>query len=173
MPTREGMRENRYLKPIAHRIFGNELWRFTRRSVPRGVALGMLAAFLIPVGQIFVAAFLALPVRANVPVAAVTTFITNPLTYPFWVVIANRLGNFLLQVDAMTHGAPLNEQVRSGFGEWMSWFLEVAGVTAFGFIVLAVVSASLGYVVSSVGWRLWIARKRRRRLTVRRIKPLD
>ena len=173
MPTRDGMRKNKYLKPIAHRIFGNELWRFTRRSVPRGVALGMLAAFLVPLGQIFVAAFLALPVRANVPVAAVTTFITNPLTYPFWVVIANRLGTFLLQIDAMTYGAPLNEQVRSGFGEWVSWFLEVAGVTAFGFIVLAVVSASLGYVVSSVGWRMWIVHKRRQRKLKASVIPLD
>ena len=170
MPTREGMQNNRYLKPIAHRILSPELWRFTRRSVPRGVALGMLAAFLIPVGQIFVAAFLALPVRANVPIAALTTFITNPLTYPFWVVAANKIGNFVLQVDAMTYGAPLNEQVRSGFGEWLSWFLEVAGVTAFGFIVLATVFGALGYVISSIGWRYWIGRKRRRALFV---KPLD
>lgn len=162
MPTREGMERNRYMRPIAHRVLRSELWRFTRRSVPRGVALGMLAAFLVPLGQIFVAGFLALPLRANVPVAAVTTFITNPFTYPFWIIAANKVGDFVLQIDAMTYGEPLNTQMRSTLGEWINWlFLEV-GLTAFGFAVLAIVFASLGYVISSFGWRYWISLKRRR-----------
>ena len=38
MPTREQMARNKYLRPIAHRFLTPELWRFTRRSVPRGVA---------------------------------------------------------------------------------------------------------------------------------------
>jgi uncharacterized protein (DUF2062 family) len=70
MPTREEMARNKYLAPIAHRFLSPELWRFTRRSVPRGVALGLFTAFIIPVGQIFLAAFLALPLRANVPLSA-------------------------------------------------------------------------------------------------------
>ncbi len=164
MPTREGMEKNRYLKPIAHRFLRSDLWRFTRRSVPRGVALGMLAAFLIPVGQIFGAVFMALPVRANVPIAAVTTFITNPFTYPFWIAAANQLGKFILRIDAMTYGQPLNTQIRSEFGEWLSWLVREAGVTAFGFLVLAIFFAALGYVVSSFGWRWWIGKKRQRRL---------
>ncbi|MEO1045472.1 MAG: DUF2062 domain-containing protein [Pseudomonadota bacterium] len=162
MPTREGMERNKYMRPIAGRVLRSELWRFTRRSVPRGVALGMLAAFLIPLGQIFVAAFLALPLRANVPVAALTTFITNPFTYPFWIVAANKVGDFILQIDAMTYGEPLNTQMRSTLGEWINWLFLEAGVTAFGFAVLAIVFASLGYVVSSFGWRYWIGRKRQR-----------
>ncbi|SIO06442.1 hypothetical protein SAMN02745824_2813 [Parasphingorhabdus marina DSM 22363] len=164
MPTRDGMRKNRYLKPIAHRFLRSDLWRFTRRSVPRGVALGMLAAFLIPVGQIFAAVFLALPVRANVPIAALTTFITNPFTYPFWIAVANQIGKFVLRIDALTAGQPLNEGMRSGLGEWLSWFVREAGVTAFGFLLLAIVFGALGYVISSVGWRWWVARKRAKRL---------
>lgn len=163
MPTREGMERNRFIRPFAGRVLRSELWRFTRRSVPRGVALGMLAGFLVPLGQIFVAAFLALPVRANVPVAALTTFITNPFTYPFWIVVANKLGNFVLRIDALTYGAPLNSQMAGDFGDWLSWFLELAGVTAFGFVVLGVLFGSVGYVVSSIVWRWWVMRKRKRR----------
>lgn len=164
LPTREAMAESRLIKPYAGRILRSEIWRFTRRSVPRGVALGLLAGFLVPVGQIFIAAFLALPVRANVPVAALTTFITNPFTYPFWVLAANKVGLFVLRIDAMTYGEPLGTQVRSEFGQWLSWFLEAAGVTAFGFVVLAIVFASFGYVISSFGWRIWIGRKRRAKI---------
>ena len=68
-PTREEMAENKYLAPIAHRFLSPELWRFTRRSVPRGVALGLFAAFIFPLGQILISTFLALPARANVPLA--------------------------------------------------------------------------------------------------------
>lgn len=164
MPTRAGMERNKYLKPIAHRILVSELWRFTRRSVPRGVALGMLAAFLVPVGQIFAAVFLALPVRANVPIAAITTFITNPLTYPFWIAAANQVGKFVLQIDAMTEAQPINTQMQSEFGQWLSWLVREAGVTAFGFLLFAIFFAVIGYVVSSFGWRWWIARKRKDRL---------
>ncbi|WP_260807101.1 DUF2062 domain-containing protein [Sphingorhabdus sp. SMR4y] len=165
MPTRAAMERNKYLKPIAHRFLRSELWRFTRRSVPRGVALGMLAAFLVPVGQIFAAVFLALPVRANVPIAAITTFITNPLTYPFWIAAANQTGKFVLQFDAMTSGQPINTHIQSEFGQWLSWLGREAGVTAFGFLLFAIFFAAIGYLVSSFGWRWWIARKRKGRLT--------
>jgi len=164
MPTRAGMERNKFLKPIAHRFLRSELWRFTRRSVPRGVALGMLAAFLIPVGQIFAAVFLALPVRANVPIAAITTFITNPLTYPFWIAAANQVGKFALQIDAMTAGQPINTHMQSEFGQWLSWLVREAGVTAFGFLLFAVIFAAAGYLISSFGWRWWIGRKRKGRL---------
>ena len=165
MPTRAGMERNKFLKPIAHRFLRSELWRFTRRSVPRGVALGMLAAFLIPVGQIFAAVFLALPVRANVPIAAITTFITNPLTYPFWIAAANKVGKFVLQIDAMTAGQPINTHMQSEFGQWLTWLVREAGVTAFGFLLFAIVFAAIGYLVSSFGWRWWIGRKRKGRLS--------
>ncbi|WP_246449514.1 DUF2062 domain-containing protein [Novosphingopyxis iocasae] len=164
MPTRDEMGRNRFLKPFADRVMRPDLWRFTRRSVPRGIALGMLAGFWIPVGQIFAAALLAWPIRANVPIAAATTFITNPITYPFWVVVANKLGRFILRIDAMTVGAPLNNQVQSEFGRWLSWLLREAGVTAFGMVVLGILFASVGYLLASFAWRFKQGKKRRGRL---------
>ncbi|WP_233397031.1 DUF2062 domain-containing protein [Qipengyuania sp. YIM B01966] len=163
MPTREEMERNKYLAPIAHRFLSPELWRFTRRSVPRGIALGLFAAFIVPVGQIFLSAFLALPARANVPLAALATFITNPFTVPFWLYIANRVGTLTLAIDAQTVGAANASLQRDWWGDF-GWFLETAGVTAFGFIVLAVVSAALGYAISGFVWRIVVARRRRARL---------
>ena len=163
MPSREEMARNKYLRPIAHRFLSPELWRFTRRSVPRGVALGLFAAFIIPVGQIFLAAFLALPARANVPLSALSTFVTNPFTLPFWLVVANQVGALTLKMDAFTGGVA-NDELASGRWGWVIDAFEVAGVTAFGFIVLSVVSAALGYVLSSLAWRFIVMRKRQRRL---------
>ena len=162
MPTREDMASNRWLAPIAHRFLSPELWRFTRRSVPRGVALGLFAAFIVPVGQIFLAAFLALPTRANVSLAALVTFITNPFTLPFWLMVANKVGAFVLKIDAATGGAAQAE-IASGRWQDFGWFLKTAGVTAFGFVVLSVLCAGAGYLVSGLVWRGVVARKWQRR----------
>ena len=167
MPTREGMAENRWLAPIAHRFLSPELWRFTRRSVPRGVALGLFAGFIIPVGQIFLAAFLALPARANVPLAALVTFVTNPFTLPFWLVVANKTGAFVLKIDAAT-GGTTHAEIDSGQWQKFGWFLETAGVTAFGFVLLSILTASVGYVLAGFIWRFIVARKRRRIRIARR-----
>lgn len=163
MPKRDEMARNRYLAPIAHRFLSPELWRFTRRSVPRGVALGLFSAFIIPVGQIFLAAFLALPARANVPLAAAVTFVTNPFTLAFWLWIANRVGAFMLRIDAATAQVA---SAKAGSSWWalVVDFFEVAGVTVVGFLVLAVISSAVGYLVSGAIWRFIVARKRAKRL---------
>lgn len=167
-PTREEMAQNKYLAPIAHRFLAPELWRFTRRSVPRGVALGVFAGFIIPVGQIFLAAFLALPARANVPLSALVTFITNPFTFPAWAVVANRLGSFILKIDQQATGGAAREEMASGRWAWLIDLFEGAGVTVlvtvFGFIVLAIVGAAIGYLLASFIWRYKVGRKRAKRL---------
>ena len=170
VPTREQLAQNRWLKPIAHRVLASELWRFTRRSVPRGVALGLFSGFILPVGQIPLAAFLALPVRANVPVAVVATFITNPFTFPFWIWVGNRIGRFLLQIDSLTHGEVLQTQLDGWLGEWLYWLMQQAGVTAVGLAFMAVVSAVLGYFITDRVWSWWVGKKWRRRLAIRRCR---
>lgn len=162
MPKREEMARNKYLAPIAHRFLSPELWRFTRRSVPRGVALGLFAAFIVPLGQIFLAAFLALPARANVPLSAAVTFVTNPFTFPFWVVVAKEVGELTLNIDAAV-GPGAAEQLADDRGILATSF-ELAGVTAFGFVTLAIVSSAVGYLLASFFWRFRVARKRKRRL---------
>ena len=162
MPTREELAGNRFLAPFAHRIVSPELWRFTRRSVPRGVALGLFAGLIFPIGHIFLAAFLALPTRANVPLAALMTFVANPITLPLWAILANRTGHAMLHIDRSV-GIGAARPLASDSGMLAGWY-ATAGVTAFGFVVLAVVVAALGYVVSGFVWRVMVSRRRRRRV---------
>lgn len=160
MPSREEMARNKYLAPIAHRFLSPELWRFTRRSVPRGVALGLFSAFIIPIGQIFLAAFLALPMRANVPLAALVTFVTNPFTIWLWFPVANRVGNFIIEIFPAT-GNEAAQQLQEG---WLEWAGEIAGATALGFVVLSVFAPLLGYFIAKSVWRVIVGRKRAKRL---------
>lgn len=169
LPTRAQMEKSRVMRPFASRVMRSELWRFTRRSVPRGVALGMLVGIIVPFAQILFASLMCLPVRANVPVAALTTFVTNPVTTPLIWVLGYKIGSWMLRVDAMTVVAPVNRAMeRSEFGDMLQWLTGATLVTAFGLVVLAVVSAAVSYLVSGFIWRFVVANKRKRKLHERR-----
>ena len=61
-PSREEVLESRWLKPFGKSIRRSDLWRFTRRSVPRGVAGGLFVGIflMIPGLQIVGAALLSM-----------------------------------------------------------------------------------------------------------------
>ncbi len=157
---REWLAQHRILKPVAHRFLSPELWRFTRRNVPRGVALGLFAGFVVPLGQIFLALVLAFTVRANVPIASGVTLITNPLTYPFWIWAANRVGHKVLTIAPETGQQLLQHDGLMS----LSGLFEAAGATVLGFMIFAAVFPPLGYVITKWVWRIAMGRRRKKRL---------
>jgi len=166
MPTRESLEQNRMLRPVAHRVLAPELWRFTRRSVPRGVALGLLVGIflLIPGLQIAGAALLALPFRANVPIAAAMTFLSNPATTPFLLAASYWIGSTLLGHSGnVTQIMALMER-HASVNEWLRWvFSETAPTLLFGLAILSIACAAVGYLVSGWLWRARMGRKWRHR----------
>jgi len=169
MPTREQMGQNRFIRPFGHRVLANHLWRFNRRSVPRGVALGMLVGIVIPFAQIIFAALLSLTVRANVPVAALTTFVTNPFTTPFIWAGAYQLGRWLLHIDAVLVGGPIDRLMHvTDAWQLIQWLTDEGKVLAFGLVVLALVAAVVSYIATGLAWSAWVQAKRRHRVASRR-----
>jgi uncharacterized protein (DUF2062 family) len=170
MPTRESLEQNRFIRPVAHRVLAPELWRFTRRSVPRGVALGLLVGIflLIPGLQIAGAALLALPFRANVPIAAAMTFLSNPATTPFILAASYFIGTRMLGgTGDMTQLMAMIER-HASISEWAHWLSsEAAPALLFGLSVVSVVSAAVGYLLASWMWRGRLARKWRHRAHLR------
>lgn len=166
LPTQESFESNRWLKPLASRILHSSLWRMTRRSVPRGVALGMFTGILIPMGQIPASAVLALPLRANVPAAALTTFFTNPFTTPFLLILYYKVGSWTLALFGSSAAAAKTNVVVDN--SWLHWLANDIGLpTAIGMAECSVIGGVLGYAVAAIGWRLWIAAKWKRRLRER------
>ena len=168
-PTRDSFERSPVLRPFAKRVFHPALWRFTRRSVPRGVALGLLVSIflLVPGVQIAGVALLALPVRANIPIGAAMTFLSMPATTPFILAASVYVGNSFLQLGTgsgrfmtlIESGAPLSA--------WMDWLASeaptavVEGVA--GLAIISIVAAAIGYVLAAWFWRWWISSKWRRR----------
>jgi uncharacterized protein len=166
VPTREQLERSRLLRPVAHRVLAPALWRFTRRSVPRGTALGLFVGIflMIPGIQIAGAALLALPFRANVPIAAAMTFLSNPATTPFILYASVYIGNLLLGRTADASGFMALVNAHAGLSQWVAWLLsEAAPALILGLSVIAGGCALLGYAATALGWRWWIARKWRKR----------
>lgn len=165
-PRREDLIESRWLRPFAHRIAHSELWRFTRRSVPRGVALGLFVGIflLIPGIQIIGVAMLALPCRANIPIGAAMTFLSNPATTPFLLAASIFVGNraFGLHADVSTLSTLFAEG--ASLADWWAWFVsDAAPALLAGLFIISVIAAALGYVIAAFVWRWWIGSKWRRR----------
>lgn len=159
------MLESPWLKPFGKRIRRSELWRLTRRSVPRGVAIGLFVGIflLIPGLQIVGAALVCMPFRANVPVAAAMTFLTNPATTPFILLASINVGNRLgFHADISTMQQLL--ATHASVGRWLAWlFSDAAPAALTGLAIIAAAVAFAGYWISLVGWRWWISRKWRQR----------
>lgn len=164
IPSREQLEEIRYVRPLARRT---ELFRLTRRSVPRGVAVGLLVGIfaLIPGIQIIGAALMCVPFRGNIPLAAGMTFLSNPATTPFILAASIYVGNSLgFHADIATFNALYNEG--ASVGQWLKWLLsDAAPALVLGLAVISVVVAAIGYLLSSFVWRNMVARKRRHKLT--------
>lgn len=162
IPTHESIEANRFLRPVAHRILVPSLWRFNRRSVPRGVALGVLAGILFPFAHMALAAILALPFRANVPTAVGTTLINNPVTFLPLLAAGLKVGNWILQVDRQLPGTPIATNVHAN-ASWLHWLAQGSAATIVGLTVIAVCLSIASYFVTGFLWRVRIARKWRRR----------
>lgn len=161
IPTREELLGNRWLKPFAEHLSSPLVWRWNRRGVARGTALGLFSAFAVPVAQTPFAALFAVAARANLPVAALATFVTNPLTVPFIYYLAYLVGRAMLQLQSGTIFAlsPDAGTIERAF----NWIVTLAGPTYLGLLVFAAVSALIGYFSIHLGWRLWVGQRWKRR----------
>jgi len=163
IPTRDTIDQHRLLRPFAPHLRHPSLWRFNRRSVPRGVALGLFVGVIIPFMHTFVAAILAIPARANVGVAALLTLVVNPLTIPFMYLAAYRIGSWELHYDSSLVSQAAAERFSSELSRMLFWLHHASGPIALGILTIAASAALLGFLTSTFAWRLWSHRRWRQR----------
>ncbi|MEQ7872636.1 DUF2062 domain-containing protein [Sphingomonas sp. ASV193] len=167
IPTQETIGKYRLLRPFAKQLSRPDLWRLNHRSVPRGVALGLGVGIIIPFMHVVIAALLAIPARANIMFAALFTLVVNPLTIPPMYYLAYRIGRWELRQEAVVD---LNDatNVSGELARFMFWIHHASKPIAVGILTLAAVSALLGYLFASIGWRWWVGSKLRERRHARR-----
>jgi uncharacterized protein (DUF2062 family) len=168
IPTRETIHEHRLLRPFAPHLTNPALWSMTRRSIPRGVALGLFVGVIIPFMHTFIAALLAIPTRANVAVAAAFTLVINPLTIPPMYYAAYRIGRWELHHDSPLLNQAAAAQFSSELGRLLFWLHHASGPIAIGILTIAAVAGTIGYLTASLAWGLWLRSKWRQRRQARK-----
>src|SRR6478609_4232337 len=171
IPTRETVHRYRLLRPFASHLSHSSLWRMTRRSVPRGVALGLFVAVIIPVMHTAIAALLAIPARANVAVAAVFTLVVNPLTIPPIYYAAYRIGSWELHHEGPLVNPGAAERFSSELSRLLFWIHQASGPIAVGVLSIAAIAAAVGYFSAALVWRSWQSSKLRERRRLRAERP--
>lgn len=176
LPSRESLSANRWVRWIGPSLFDPRLWQARRRSIAVGTSVGLFFGLLIPIAQIPASAAVAVVLRANVPAAVASTLITNPFTfgpiyYAAWWVGSMVLGEGSGPPDAALAGAladgAMTAQVASLAGWWDALVARVSGVgkpLMLGLGLFAVIAGLTAYVAVSMGWRMVIVGRRRRRL---------
>lgn len=149
----------RVLRPFQHHFKRQSLWKLTRHTVSRGVAVGFFFAILTPVAQFVFALIAALVVRAHPVVALTSTLITNPFTLPFIYYYAYRIGSTLTGQNASGADVRVSEEaamhaleVTGWIPTLMSWFQSVGWPLIVGVLTLALALAAAGYLIVQALW---------------------
>jgi len=144
----------------------------SRRTISRGVWIGVFVAFIPIPMQMGVAALLALIARVNIPVAVLGVWVTNPLTMWPLFYLAYRLGAAILHIPIEPWPADFN------FLETIYGMGKIWEVTLYGGVVLGLSLATLSYIAISMIWSLSAAiryreRKLKRGLRLRKAAKAD
>lgn len=158
---RHHVSEQWFMTPFRHLLQDHRLWGIRRRTVVPAVALGLFVAFLPFPGHTLIAALLALALHVNIPVAAVATWVSNPVTIFVMYPAAYQLGRAILGIPAVDFSFELSI-------DWVTHtFVTIWQPMLLGCLLLGSALALLGYVVLDLIWRTSIAdyktRKRRNR----------
>jgi hypothetical protein len=161
MPDPEWVKSHKNLRFLGDKLHDPNFWHLNRHSVAAAFAVGFFVTWLPVPGQIIILAFSAFYCRANLPVAFVAVWLTNPITIPPLFYGAYRLGLWLLGKSANAGNLEFSvDSLKSVISNnWEPFLL--------GCLVMAVLSSTLGYFGSHYFWRWsvarkWAARKRRK-----------
>lgn len=170
IPTKDQILANRWLRWLTPWLGHPRLWHWSRRGVAVGVAVGVFFGLLIPVAQIPLAAVASVVLRANIPAAAASTLVTNPVTFAPVYYAAYRLGVWVTGANGalLEHAeGPPEMDPDAGFWERIA---ALGTPLIVGLAIAASVFGLLSYALISLGWYLHVKRKRRYQLE-RRSKP--
>ncbi|MFZ0708887.1 MAG: DUF2062 domain-containing protein [Terrimicrobiaceae bacterium] len=97
LPRIKHMRGTWLHRKLGDRLFSLELWQPERARFASGCAIGVFFSMMPLPFQMLAAALVAFFVRANIPSAITCTWVSNPLTTPFFLLAQYELGSLTLR----------------------------------------------------------------------------
>ena len=156
------MSQQWFMTPFRHLLHDTRLWGIRRRWVVPAFALGLFISFLPFPGHTLTAALCALALRVNIPVAAVTTWVSNPVTMGPMYYFAYRVGVNLLNAPAKPFAFELSL-------DWVTHtFVNIWQPMLLGSLLMGSIAALVGYAVLDLLWRISIGNYKTRKQKLRR-----
>jgi uncharacterized protein (DUF2062 family) len=165
LPTPEQIHAHPHLSRLGPRLTEPRLWHWSRRGVALGVALGVFFGLLIPVAQIPASVGAAILLRANIPAAAASTLVTNPVTFGPVYYAAYRLGSWItgdVAPPPVADAAVDQIEAALDVGLWQR-ITALGKSLLIGLAITAVLMGLLSYALITAIWRWRVAMKWRRR----------
>ena len=161
---REEVSRRWFLSPFSHLLHDRNLWGIRRRNVVPAVSMGMFVAFLPVFGQVLIAGLAALALRINIPIAIVTTFVSNPITAIPIFRTAYLVGAWLLSIEPGDFTIELSIK-------WMTTTLiNVWPPLLLGSVLLGALAALVTHIILDLLWVGSIAEYKSRKVKTRRQK---
>lgn len=162
MPDPERIRTNKSLRFLGDLLHDPNLWHLNRHSVARAMAVGLFSAFIPMPMQMLLAASLAIPLRANLPISVGLVWLTNPITMPPVFYCTYKLGAWIMGLPPMLMPDELT-------WEWITRELSLFWQPfLLGSVVAGLVFATLAYNLTMLYWRWWVRHSWRKRQERRR-----
>lgn len=162
LPTPEKVKQNKALKFLGTLLHDPNIWHINRRSIAGGVAIGFFFAWYPMPFQMLCASLVAIWLRKNLPLAIISTLITNPLTMPPFYFFAYWLGNKLLGLGDVSPPEG-SVEIQMSF-EWLWTQLgTIWQPLLFGCVVMSIVCSFLGYVLMRIFWRFLVIQRMKQR----------
>jgi uncharacterized protein (DUF2062 family) len=167
-PAVDRMTANPTVRHYLPALADPDLWHLNRRSTARAVAIGLFCGLIPGPLQVPGAIALLLVIRANFPLAVITTFYTNPLTIVPLYVLAYEYGHLFLADGggpAPAFVTPAAGGATAYFSALLAWMVSLGKPLALGLFLLAGTLAACGWVAVRLAWRahaIWAWRRRAR-----------
>lgn len=170
LPEQQALEQNRLFRAVGPWLLHPAVWTLHRRSVAGGVAAGLFCGLFPAPFQMLGAAIASFLFHWNLPVAVFMTFYTNPITFIPLYILALKIGIGLLNailpsqangdgIDQKAFPAPPDFEWSApldSFADLAAWALGMGWPLVVGVFVLASVLGLSGYILTRLGWNLWV-----------------
>ena len=162
LPEPEAILAKPWAAPFRPWLGHPNLWHLNRRSVPGAIGIGLFTGLIPGPFQMIGALILAIPFRANVPLAMAVTLYTNPLTIVPLYFVAYGYGRLILGSSAIDPERKAYEWP-SSFDGFLHWAESLGKPLGIGLVALAFTLAFVGYCATRLAWRAYVVCAWRRR----------
>lgn len=151
LPKEAEIKNHKYLRFMSRHLKNPALWTLNAASIRRAVVIGVFWGFMPMPLQMVPVILLCIACRANVILALIMIWVSNPLTMPPLMLLQYHLGHWLLDSSPVTFSLDIHHLFSQLSLIWQPLYV--------GAVISGAIAALLGYVIAYAGTWWYYRRK--------------